>query len=593
MKHRLITNILTVVVILLTVGCQRTQVRLASNPEEIRELNQQVLKAANESPDSALLMINSLSTSGTLPDYRCDFLRAKIYAQSLDSLWLDSAIIIGERLMTFDVTKEDMAYRQDVLEMLVNAGRQHGDDEQAIHWCSELIDLCRQQGDETVALRNEAELGCMLAGIGKTDEGLAKIDNAIQQLSGKRTFGQSGGDRIKFNEMDACIIALRRKESVLDKEQRYSDIPPVAQAMLDLLADYEQHPDEFHDGSYREVTEEQRPGYIEFYRAKAYMYMAWAYASLSEKSKAREYLRLFEQCAFAKTLQGRVEIAPTWCLLGEYDKMTAAYDEFEARLREQGDTVNTIRAGILRDRALAAKTQGRTAESLRLYEQYQALSTILNDRLLRSKVHLYAARYHAQEQQREIERQASEVRQSRLLNALLAVILIGVITLAVVLYIQKRRTKQKNRILTSQIQEAVTYREQLMEQRRLSAPTADSDVRPETLDDSQLFAYLSDLIEREQLYLDSDFGRQMLIDRTGLSKERIGAAFSHGSSHDRMTTYVRNLRLEFAVGLLTDRPDLTITQVSAASGFTIPETFTRQFRARYGMSPTAFRRSKG
>ena len=593
MKHRLITNILTVVVILLTVGCQRTQVRLASNPEEIRELNQQVLKAANESSDSALLMINSLSTSGTLPDYRCDFLRAKIYAQSLDSLWLDSAIIIGERLMTLDVTKEDMAYRQDVLEMLVNACRQHGDDEQAIRWCTQLIDLCRQQGDATVALRNEAELGCMLAGIGKADEGLAKIDNAIQQLSGKRTFGQSGGDRIKFNEMDACIIALRRKESVLDKEQRYSDIPPVAQAMLDLLADYEQHPDEFHDGSYREVTEEQRPGYIEFYRAKAYMYMAWAYASLSEKSKAREYLRLFEQCAFAKTLQGRAEIAPTWCLLGEYDKMTAAYDEFEARLREQGDTVNTIRAGILRDRALAAKAQGRYAESLRLHEQYETLTETLNNRLLRSKAHLYAARYHAQEQQQEIERQTSEVRQSRLLNALLAVILIGVITLTVVLYIQKRRMKQKNRILAVQIQEAMTYREQLMEQRRLNAPAVDSDLHSETLDDNQLFAYLSDLIEREQLYLDSDFGRQTLIDRTGLSKERIGAAFAHGSDHDRMTTYVRNLRLEFAVQLLTDRPDLSITQVSAASGFTIPETFTRQFKARYGMSPTAFRQSRG
>ena len=153
--------------------------------------------------------------------------------------------------------------------------------------------------------------------------------------------------------------------------------------------------------------------------------------------------------------------------------------------------------------------------------------------------------------------------------------------------------KQKNQILASQIQEAMTYRELYLEQRRLTAPTADSDVKPETLDDNQLFAYLSDLIEREQLYLDSDFGRQTLIDRTGLTKERIGAAFARGSDHDRMTSYVRNLRLEFAVQLLTDRPDLSITQVSAASGFTIPETFTRYFRARYGMSPTVFRRSKG
>ena len=277
MKHRLITNILTVVVILLTVGCQRTQVRLASNPEEIRELNQQVLKAANESPDSALLMIYSLSTSGTLPDYRCDFLRAKIYAQSLDSLWLDSAIIIGERLITLDVAKTDLGYRQDILEVLVNACRLHNDDEQTIHWSTMLLDLVRRQGLETEALRTEAEIGTALSQIGQADDGMAKIDSVIHQLSGHR----------KWAEMDASIIALKRKVNVLDSERRYSDIPPVAQAMLDLLVDYEQHPDEFHDDSYREVTEEQRPGYIGFYRAKAYLYMAYAHASLNEKEKAR------------------------------------------------------------------------------------------------------------------------------------------------------------------------------------------------------------------------------------------------------------------------------------------------------------------
>lgn len=583
MKQTIHLILYIVVMAISMVSCQQTQVSQVSNPEELKELYQQVLTVADESPDSAMLMIDSLRRGGTLPDYRCDFLCAKIFAQSSDSLRLDSAIIIGERLMALDVVEEDSAIRQDVLEVLINACRMHRDDEQTIHWSMQLIDLCRQQGEETEALRTEAEVGLVLSFLGKTDEGLAKIDNVIHQLSGKR----------KFNEMDASIIALRRKENMLDNEGRYDEIPLVAQEILSLLADYEQHPDEFHDCSYREVTEEQRPGYIEFYRSKAYLYMAHAYASLNEKGKAREYLRLFEQCAFANTLKGRAEIAPIWCQLGEYDKMSAAYDEFEVRLREQGDTVNVAFANILRDRAKAAQAQGRYAESLRLHEQYEILNNILNDRLLQGKAHLYAARFHAQEQQQEIERQAAKVRQSQLLNTLLAVILFGVITLSLLFYVQKRKMKQKNQILASQIQEAMTYRELYLEQRRLTAQTADSDVKPETLDDNQLFAYLSDLIEREQLYLDSDFGRQTLIDRTGLTKERIGAAFARGSDHDRMTSYVRNLRLEFAVQLLTDCPDLSITQVSAASGFTIPETFTRYFRARYGMSPTVFRRSKG
>ena len=593
MKHRLITNILTVVVILLTVGCQRTQVRLASNPEEIRELNQQVLKSANESPDSALLMINSLSTSGTLPDYRCDFLRAKIYAQSLDSLWLDSAIIIGERLMTLDVTKEDMAYRQDVLEMLVNAGRQHGDDEQAIHWCSELIDLCRQQGDETVALRNEAELGCMLAGIGKTDEGLAKIDNAIQQLSGKRTFGQSGGGRIKFNEMDACIIALRRKESVLDKEQRYRDIPPVAQAMLDLLADYEQHPDEFHDGSYREVTEEQRPGYIEFYRAKAYMYMAYAYANLSEKGKSREYLSLFEQCAFAKTLQGRTEIAPTWCLLGEYVKMTAAYDEYESRLREQGDTVNAIMADILHDRAEAAKARGRLAESLRLHEQYETLTETLNNRLLQGKAHLYAARYHAYEQQQEIERQKADKRYVSMMAFLVGILALTGLFFAWYAARQWHKTQLKNRVLAKQIKEAMVYKEKFV---AAIPPVSDTPEQtaihssPDDMSPEELFHYIEHEVSRRLLFLNPSFDRQTIIDEFHISKERVGAAFSQGSKYDSMTQFVSDLRLEYASKLLVTT-DLSITEIMTKAGFSNASVFSRYFSRKYQITPTQYRRA--
>ena len=60
----------------------------------------------------------SLQWRGPLPDYRCDYLRAKVYAQTLEGMWLDSAIIIGERLMATDAAQEDLAYRQDVLESL-------------------------------------------------------------------------------------------------------------------------------------------------------------------------------------------------------------------------------------------------------------------------------------------------------------------------------------------------------------------------------------------------------------------------------------------------------------------------------------------
>ena len=51
----------------------------------------------------------------------------------------------------------------------INACRQHHDDELTIHWSAQLIDLCRQNGDETEALRTEADMGLMLSGIGRAD----------------------------------------------------------------------------------------------------------------------------------------------------------------------------------------------------------------------------------------------------------------------------------------------------------------------------------------------------------------------------------------------------------------------------------------
>ena len=110
---------------------------------------------------------------------------------------------------------------------------------------------------------------------------------------------------------------------------------------------------------------------------------------------------------------------------------------------------------------------------------------------------------------------------------------------------------------------------------------------PDTESNSQ-FNELCNLIEREQLFLNPNFDRQMLMDRTGLSKEQIGAAFSPS----RFPTFVRELRLDHAVRLMNEQPNLTIEQICQASGFANADTFTRNFRAKYGMTPTTYIKSK-
>ena len=113
-----------------------------------------------------------------------------------------------------------------------------------------------------------------------------------------------------------------------------------------------------------------------------------------------------------------------------------------------------------------------------------------------------------------------------------------------------------------------------------------------TTPDDALFAQIHDTIVREQLYLNPACDRQMLIDRFGLSKERIGAAFAKGSSHPSLSAYINDLRLEHAYKLLLDQPGLDLGQVAQQSGFSSRKYFGDCFKSRYGMTPSEFRAAR-
>ena len=195
-------------------------------------------------PERALVIIDSAEIVGNLTGDRASLLRAKVFCLTCGEERLDTARQICEALLKSDFNREQ------VLDLLVTVSRKKHDNEQWLRWATEKADFCRQQGDETEALRTEAEIGIILTHLGRQDEGMKKLDDVIRQLNGKR----------KFNETDACIIALRRKVDVLSEQGRYADIIPLAEKIVEKMNDYEQHPNEFHDGTYREPDAADVPG---------------------------------------------------------------------------------------------------------------------------------------------------------------------------------------------------------------------------------------------------------------------------------------------------------------------------------------------
>lgn len=556
-------------------------------------------------PERALTLLDSALLLGNISEYRGQCIRARIYSKSLVEQRQDSAILICKELLGHDSVRNDPAEQENILDLLIATSRAKPDYEQYIHWATQKAELCQQQGQETERWRSEADIGFEMTHLGQENEGLAKLDEAISHLDAPGS----------IDRMDAFIVAVKRKINALNALRCYEEVIPLAQRILDRLDHFESHIKDYAEDSYRlswKDNPSERDRYLDFSRAQAWGLMAIAYSHTQNPPKgeenrylslAKKYLALFDNSGYGKTFSARRMISPAQMALGMYDEALATYDELERRMA--GDTLNENYAIILRSRAIAAREKRNFAEAFGYQTRYADLSRLLSDSLMKSKAHEYAARYHDQEQKLEIA-QINAENQRKTIIIWAAVIIIMLISIfAIWLLRQWRVIRRKNLVLVEQIGEAIEYKEKYesltpdspdLSQGEGSnkttpvAPAIESDLL--SLDDisnDELFLRLRHAIKREHLYLDPSLDRQKIMDIFQLSRHRVGAAFAQGSEFASLSDFIRDCRLEYSCNLLVTRPDLSIKEVAAKSGFNYASNYSSDFKNRYTITPSNYR----
>ena len=275
---------------------------------------------------------------------------------------------------------------------------------------------------------------------------------------------------------------------------------------------------------------------------------------------------------------------------GRYQEAVTIYNDLIQRVRQQGDTLgemmNTAKWGL----AEVYRKMGRHSQATELYEQVLEIQDTLKSRKAKNTAQELAAIYHDQEQDQTImQQQAENTRQRYLLFTVLAVLL-GVTALAVVIIRKNHIISRKNQSLVAQITETINYKKMYWDEKQALTPTPDTDSGDlNALTDEQLFQHIHDVIMRERLFLDPSFGRNTIMERFHLSKERVGTTFSQGSEHAKLSNYVQQLRLEHAAKLLIEQPGLSIVQIATSCGFNRPTYFSHCFRQHFGMTPSEFR----
>ena len=577
---RNVLQVLLLVLILVFASCGRNNSarhipNLGDTPYQVDS----VLVAYGYHPNRALVMLDSALLLGNINEYREKFIRAKIYSKSLLKQRQDSAILICEQLLQHDSVIHAPQERENILDLLMITSRTKVDFEGYVKWATQKAEVCRLQGEETEQWRTEAEIGMVMAHLGQPEEGMEKIDEAIRQLD------EPGS----IDRMDAFIIAVKRKITVLNDQGRYAEVIPLAQRILDRLEHYEQHASAYAEDSYRlswSDSPADRNRYIDFSRAQANGFLAGAYAMTGDAAHARECLACFDQSGYGHSLGGRRMIIPAQMALGMYDEAMATSDEVVYRMGR--DTINDDYAVILRDRAVVARAKGHVDEAYNLMNRHANLVKVLSDSLHASEAHDYAARYHAQEQELKIQEAQTA---SRIKSIIIGVILLlFVIAGAFSFYYRHQRLviNEKNRALVRMINGTPFVAP--VDEIEGAEDTDEVSDSEESEDTSALFETIDTTIRTEHLYANVSLQRQDVCTRFCITRHTLNNLLAQHVGSSSFPQYINNIRMEEALPLLRDSASMTIAAIATAVGFT-PANFREQFKRQYGVTPQEYRQS--
>ena len=577
---RNVLQVLLIVSILVFASCGRNNTaRHIRNLGETPYQEDSVLVAYGYHPNRALILLDSALLLGNINDYRGQFIRAKIYSKSLLKQRQDSAILICKQLLKHDSVINVLHEQENVLDLLMITSRTKTDFEGYIKWATQKVEVCRLQGEETEQWRTEAEIGMVMAHLGQPEEGVVKIDEAIRQLDAPGS----------IDRMDAFIIAVKRKITVLNEQGRYAEVIPLAQRILDRLDHYEQHAMDYAEDSYRlswSDSPADRDRYIDFSRAQANGFLAGAYAMTGDIAHAREYLARFDQSGYGHSFSARRMIIPTQMALGMYDEAMATSDEIVYRMGN--DTINDDYAVILRDRAVVARAKGHVDEAYNLMNRHANLVKVLSDSLHASEAHDYAARYHAQEQELKIQETEAA---SRMKSIIIGVIVLLFIIASVISFYYRRQRQiisEKNRALVRMINGTPFVAP--VDEIEGAEDTDEVSDSEEPEDTSALFETIDTTIRTEHLYANVSLQRQDVCTRFCITRHTLNNLLAQHVGSSSFPQYINNIRMEEALPLLRDNASMTIAAIATAVGFT-PANFREQFKRQYGITPQEYRQS--
>ena len=230
----------------------------------------------------------------------------------------------------------------------------------------------------------------------------------------------------------------------------------------------------------------------------------------------------------------------------------------------------------------------RYAEAADCYRLYAEAADSAQIATSNTQLNRLSRLYRLDELEQEKRVALAEQSRARMLAGSALTVAVLLLALCVLLVVHHRRLRQKNRELVVRIrsQEEVERRAEEAARQAEAEQPADELSR-----EMQLFRRLQALLADEEVLRRPRLGRDELAEMLGTNRTYVADAVAACTEQRwSVSQYVAAVRVRRARLLIDNHPELSLGEIGHACGFQSQGTFSRAYRAFYGITPSEYRK---
>ncbi len=312
-------------------------------------------------------------------------------------------------------------------------------------------------------------------------------------------------------------------------------------------------------------------GYDDFEYCRFNAFAANVYMKSGEIAKAQASYEDFLTREMSSLVENKILIVPYLLTIKAYKEALSIAHEREKQLRQQTDTIGDNMISVKNYLYTAYYGLGDKERAIAALNEQLAIAEQLRTRQLNTETQELAVIYETEKKEVALQQKVAEADWHKKLSyTSLAVILLVLVILFILLYIQ-RNTEKQNRLMVKQIKDMQAYRLKQEEE------------------SETLFSKLKKLMEKDYLYRNSSCSREMILEKLGIDRNCL-LQLLHENKIISLPDFINEYRLQEAIGLLEQNPEMNLEEIATTVGFGTLRSFQRQFKNNYNMSPSEYRK---